>query len=99
MSAATRRPDRFAGLHFFNPPVIMKLVEIVNAITTSEETVATLRDFVGKIGKTGVACKDTTGVIVNRLMVPYVLGAIRVRELGVATAEALDNAVERGAGS
>src|SRR5437660_7731485 len=71
MAAATRRPDRFAGLHFFNPPVIMKLVEIVNAITTSEETIATVREFVCKIGKTGVLRKDTTGFIVNRLMVPY----------------------------
>ncbi len=82
MAAATRRPEKFAGLHFFNPPVIMKLVEIVKSITTSEETVAALRDFVGKIGKTGVVCKDTTGFIVNRLMVPYLLGAIRMLELG-----------------
>src|SRR5437762_12560289 len=75
MAAAARRPDRFAGLHFFNPPVIMKLVEIVKAITTTDETVAILREFVAKIGKTGVVCKDTTGFIVNRLMVPYLLGA------------------------
>src|SRR5205823_8158140 len=61
MATATRRPDRLAGMHFFNPPVICKLFEIVKAITTSEETIATLRDFVGKIGKTGVVCKDTTG--------------------------------------
>src|SRR6058998_2250713 len=98
MAAATRRPDRFAGLHFFNPPVIMKLVEIVKAITTSDETVATLREFVGKIGKTGVVCKDTTGFIVNRLMVPYLLGAIRMLELGVATKEDIDNAVKLGLG-
>ncbi len=98
MAAATRRPDRFAGLHFFNPPVIMKLVEIVKAITTSEETVATLRDFVAKIGKTGVVCKDTTGFIVNRLMVPYLLGAVRMLELGVATKEDIDNAVKLGLG-
>ncbi len=70
MAAGTKRPDRFAGLHFFNPPVIMKLVEIVKAITTSDDTVATLREFVGRLGKTGVVCKDTTGFIVNRLMVP-----------------------------
>src|SRR2546428_9832121 len=78
MAAATRRPDKFAGVHFFNPPVIMKLVEIVKAITTSDETVATLRECVGKIGKAVVLCKDTTGFIVNRLMVPYLLGAVRV---------------------
>src|SRR5881409_19239 len=98
MAAATRRPEKFAGLHFFNPPVIMKLVEIVKAITTSDDTVTALRDFVAKIGKTGVVCKDTTGFIVNRLMVPYLLGAIRMLELGVATKEDIDNAVKLGLG-
>lgn len=98
MAAATRRPDRFAGLHFFNPPVIMKLVEIVKALTTSDETIATLREFVAKIGKTGVVCKDTTGFIVNRLMVPYLLGAIRMLELGIATKEDIDSAVKLGLG-
>src|SRR5205814_3407258 len=93
MAAATRRPDKFAGVHFFNPPVIMKLVEIVKAITTSDETVATLREFVGKIGKTGVVCKDTTGFIVNRLMAPYLLGEIRMLELGVATKEDTEHAL------
>src|SRR5213594_1850940 len=98
MAAATRRPDRFAGLHFFNPPVIMKLVEIAKAITTSDETVATLREFVGRLGKTGVVCKDTTGFIVNRLMVPYLLGAVRMLELGIATKEDIDQAVKLGLG-
>jgi 3-hydroxybutyryl-CoA dehydrogenase len=98
MAAATKRPDRFAGLHFFNPPVIMKLVEIVKALTTSDETIATLREFVTKIGKTGVVCQDTTGFIVNRLMVPYLLGAIRMFELGIATKEDIDNAVKLGLG-
>jgi 3-hydroxybutyryl-CoA dehydrogenase len=98
MAAATKRQDRFAGLHFFNPPVIMKLVEIVKAITTSDETIATLRDFVARIGKTGVLCKDTTGFIVNRLMVPYLLGAVRMLELGIATKEDIDQAVKLGLG-
>jgi len=98
MAAATKRPDRFAGLHFFNPPVIMKLVEIVQAITTSDETIAALREFVGKLGKTGVICKDTTGFIVNRLMVPYLLGAVRMLELGIATKEDIDQAVKLGLG-
>jgi 3-hydroxybutyryl-CoA dehydrogenase len=98
MAAATKRPERFAGLHFFNPPAIMKLVEIVKALTTSDETVATLREFVAKIGKTGVVCKDTTGFIVNRLMVPYLLGAIRMLELGIATKEDIDQAVKLGLG-
>jgi 3-hydroxybutyryl-CoA dehydrogenase len=98
MAAATKRADRFAGLHFFNPPVIMKLVEIVKALTTSDETIATLKDFVAKLGKTGVVCKDTTGFIVNRLMVPYLLGAIRMLELGIATKEDIDQAVKLGLG-
>ena len=98
MAAATKRPDRFAGLHFFNPPVIMKLVEIVQAITTSDETIASLKDFVAKLGKTGVLCKDTTGFIVNRLMVPYLLGAVRMLELGIATKEDIDQAVKLGLG-
>ena len=98
MAAATTRPDRFAGLHFFNPPVIMKLVEIVKGLTTSEETIGTLREFVTKIGKTPVVCKDTTGFIVNRLMVPYLLGAIRALEQGVATKEDIDQAVKLGLG-
>ena len=98
MAAATKRPDRFAGLHFFNPPVIMKLVEIVQAITTSDETIAALREFIAKLGKTGVMCKDTTGFIVNRLMVPYLLGAVRMLELGIATKEDIDQAVKLGLG-
>src|SRR3989441_7495414 len=60
MAAATKRADRFAGLHFFNPPVIMKLVEIVKGLTTSDATIQTLREFVARIGKTGVGCKDST---------------------------------------
>jgi 3-hydroxybutyryl-CoA dehydrogenase len=98
MAAATKRPDRFAGLHFFNPPVIMKLVEIVQSLTTSDETISTLREFVAKIGKTAVVCKDTTGFIVNRLMVPYLLGAVRMLELGIATKEDIDQAVKLGLG-
>jgi len=98
MAAATKRADRFAGLHFFNPPVIMKLVEIVKGLTTSDATIQTLREFVARIGKTGVVCKDSTGFIVNRLMVPYLLGAIRMLELGIATKEDIDQAVKLGLG-
>ncbi len=96
MAAATTRPDRFAGLHFFNPAPIMPLVEIVQAITTSDKTIATLRGFVQQLGKTGVVCKDTPGFIVNRLMVPYLLGAIRALEQGVASVEEIDTAVKLG---
>jgi 3-hydroxybutyryl-CoA dehydrogenase len=76
----------------------MKLVEIVKALTTSDETIAALRDFVTSLGKTGVVCKDTTGFIVNRLMVPYLLGAVRMLELGIATKEDIDQAVKLGLG-
>lgn len=96
MAATTKRPDRFAGLHFFNPAPVMQLVEIVRAITTSGETIETLRAFVQRLGKTPVVCKDVPGFIVNRLMVPYLLGAIRVLEQGVATPEEIDTAVKLG---
>lgn len=96
MAAKTTRPDKFAGLHFFNPAPIMPLVEIVRALTTSDETIETLRVFVGSLGKTGVVCKDTPGFIVNRLMVPYLLSAIRALEQGVASAEEIDQAVKLG---
>jgi 3-hydroxybutyryl-CoA dehydrogenase len=96
MAATTKRPDRFAGLHFFNPPVVMQLVEIVRAITTSDQTVAALRDFVTRLGHTPVVCKDTPGFIVNRMMVPYLLEAVRALESGVASAEDIDKAVRLG---
>lgn len=98
MASATRRADRFAGLHFFNPVPVMKLVEIVRAITTSDETVETLREFVSRLGKTGVVCKDTPGFVVNRLLVPYMLAAIRALEQGVASADEIDQAMMLGAG-
>ena len=96
MAATTKRADRFAGLHFFSPAQIMPLVEVVQALTTSDATVGTLREFVTSIGKTPVVCKDTPGFIVNRLMVPYLLGAIRALEQGVATVEEIDTAVKLG---
>ena len=96
IAAATKRPDRFAGLHFFNPPIVMQLVEIVRALTTSEATVAALREFVTRLGHQPVVCKDTPGFIVNRLMVPIMLEAVRALEQGVATAEDIDKAVKLG---
>src|SRR5918911_76251 len=98
LAAATKRADRFAGLHFFNPVQVMKLVEIVRAITTSDETITTLREFTAKLGKTGVVCKDTPGFIVNRLLIPYLNAAIRALEEGVASAEEIDEAVKLGLG-
>lgn len=98
MAAVTKRPDRFAGLHFFNPVPVMKLVEIVRAITTSDETVATLREFSAAVGKTAIEARDTTGFIVNRLLVPYLLDAVRVLESGVATREDIDEGMKLGCG-
>ncbi|OGO71294.1 MAG: 3-hydroxybutyryl-CoA dehydrogenase [Chloroflexi bacterium RIFCSPLOWO2_02_FULL_71_16] len=96
MAAATKRPDRVAGLHFFNPVAVMQLVEIVRALTTSEETVAALREFAERLGKRGIVCKDTPGFVVNRLLVPYLLGAIRALEEGVAAPDEIDDAVKLG---
>lgn len=96
MAATTKRPDRFAGLHFFNPPVVMQLVEVVRALTTSDETVNALRDFVTRLGKEPVVCKDTPGFVVNRLMVPIMLEAVRALEGGVASVEDIDKAVKLG---
>jgi len=96
IAAATKRADRFAGLHFFNPPVVMQLVEIVRALTTSDATVSALREFVTRLGHQPVVCKDTPGFIVNRLMVPIMLEAVRALEQGVATVEDIDKAVKLG---
>lgn len=98
MAAVTSRPDRFAGLHFFNPPQVMRLVEIVRAITTSDATIETLRGVVRRLGKTGIVCKDTPGFVVNRLLIPYMLDAVRALEEGVAAAEEIDEAMRLGAG-
>ncbi len=98
LAATTKRPDRFAGLHFFNPVQVMKLVEIVRAIATSDATIETLRGFVAKLGKTGVVAKDTPGFIVNRLLIPYMLAAVRALEEGVASADEIDEAMRLGAG-
>ena len=98
LSAATRRPDRFAGLHFFNPATVMKLVEVVRTIATSEETIATLLDFARSLGKEPVLAHDNSGFIVNRLLVPYLLDAVRALEEGVGTKEDIDKGMELGCG-
>lgn len=98
MAAPTSRPDRFVGLHFFNPVPVMKLVEVVRTPPTSDETFQTALDFVKSLEKTAVACKDTTGFVVNRLLVPYLLDAIRALEAGVASKEDIDNGMMLGCG-
>jgi len=96
MASATRRPERVLGLHFFNPVPVMKPVEMVRGLRTSDETLAAGRAFAERLGKTVVACKDYPGFIVNLLLVPYLLDAIRALELGVASKEDIDAAVTLG---
>jgi 3-hydroxybutyryl-CoA dehydrogenase len=96
MAAVTKRPEKVAGLHFFNPVPVMRLVEIVKTIVTSEETVDILRKFSESLGKTVVLAKDTPGFIVNRLLIPYLLDAIRIYESGLASMEDIDTAIELG---
>ncbi|MEE8417642.1 MAG: 3-hydroxybutyryl-CoA dehydrogenase [candidate division Zixibacteria bacterium] len=98
MGAATGRPDKFCGLHFFNPVPVMKLVEVVRTVATSEETFETAKAFGEKLGKVVVSCKDTPGFVVNRLLVPYLLDAIRALESGVATREDIDTGMKLGCG-
>jgi 3-hydroxybutyryl-CoA dehydrogenase len=98
MAAATKRMQRVAGLHFFNPVPLMKLVEIVKTIVTSQETIDTLYVFAAKLGKTAVLAQDTPGFIVNRLLVPYLLYAIRMFEAGLASREDIDEGMKLGCG-
>ncbi|MGA7992388.1 MAG: 3-hydroxybutyryl-CoA dehydrogenase [Thermoanaerobaculia bacterium] len=96
MAAATKRPDRFAGLHFFNPVPVMKLVEVVRGIATSDATVGTVTAFARAVGKEPVACRDNSGFIVNRLLVPFLLDAIRAHEQGVGSLEDVDTGMKLG---
>jgi 3-hydroxybutyryl-CoA dehydrogenase len=98
MAVVTQRPDRFAGLHFFNPVPVMKLVEVVRSIVTSDLTIATLKEFGKSLGKTVVEAKDTPGFIVNRLLVPYLLDAVRIYEQGIASREDIDEGMKLGCG-
>jgi 3-hydroxybutyryl-CoA dehydrogenase len=98
MAAATKRPDRVLGLHFFNPVPVMKLVEVVRTIATSDDAYQTAFAFAQKIGKEPVEAKDTSGFIVNRLLVPYMLDAIRCLEQGLASIEDIDKSMQLGTG-
>jgi 3-hydroxybutyryl-CoA dehydrogenase len=98
MAAATSRPDRVVGLHFFNPVPIMKLVEVVRSITTSNETFDTAWGFAQSVGKTPIAAKDNSGFVVNLLLVPYLLGAVRALENGVASIGDIDKGMMFGCG-
>jgi 3-hydroxybutyryl-CoA dehydrogenase len=98
LAAATRRPAQVLGLHFFNPAPVMKLVEVVRTILTEEPAFESAWTFVQSLGKTPVAAQDTTGFVVNRLLVPYLLEAIRLLESGVASREDIDQAMKLGCG-
>ena len=96
-AAATKRPNRFIGLHFFNPAQVMPLLEVVQTVTTDEESLKTGFDFGERLGKLCVHAKDKTGFVVNRLLVPYLLDAIRAYEEGVGSIEQIDSAMKAGA--
>ena len=98
ISAATKRREKFGGLHFFNPVPLMELVEVVRTAHTSDETAAALTDFVKALGKTPVQAPDRPGFIVNRLLIPYLLDAIRALESGLGTKEDIDAAMKLGCG-
>ncbi|XP_069024251.1 hydroxyacyl-coenzyme A dehydrogenase, mitochondrial [Embiotoca jacksoni] len=98
IASSTNRLDRFGGLHFFNPVPMMKLVEVIGTPATSQETFDSLLNFSKKIGKTPVSCKDTPGFIVNRLLVPYLMEAIRLHERGHGSKEDIDVAMKLGGG-
>jgi 3-hydroxybutyryl-CoA dehydrogenase len=95
---STKRPDRFIGLHFFNPVPLMKLVEVVRTIATASDVYDTAYEFAKKLGKVPVRTSDKTGFIVNRLLVPYLLDAIRAYEEGVGSIDDIDNAMKLGCG-
>ena len=98
IATATKRPQRFVGLHFFNPVPVMKLVEVVKTIATDPAVYDEMVAFGAKLGKTPVRASDSTGFIVNRLLVPYLLDAIRALEEGVGSIEDIDNSMKLGCG-
>jgi len=98
MAAATARADRFIGLHFFNPVPVMRLVEVVRTIATTDETFELVSDFVQIIGKVPITAKDNSGFVVNLLLVPFMLDAIRQLERGVASVSDIDTGMVLGCG-
>jgi 3-hydroxybutyryl-CoA dehydrogenase len=98
LMASTSRPERFVGLHFFNPVPLMKLVEVVRTIATAPDVYDAAYEFAKKLGKVPVRTSDKTGFIVNRLLVPYLLDAVRAYEEGVGSIEDIDNAMKLGCG-
>jgi 3-hydroxybutyryl-CoA dehydrogenase len=97
-AAATSRPEQFVGLHYFNPAQVMKLVEVVRCVTTSDEAFETAMQFAQSEGKLAIGTKDRAGFIVNRLLVPYLLDGMRAYEEGVGSVSEIDEAMKAGAG-
>jgi 3-hydroxybutyryl-CoA dehydrogenase len=97
LASATSRPDRVVGLHFFNPVPLMALVELVTTVKTAAETTKAVRSYAETLGKTVIVAKDRAGFVVNMLLVPYMLAAIRMYEAGVASAEDIDTGMRLGA--
>lgn len=97
LAAATDRPEKVVGLHFFNPVPVMALVELVTTVKTADETQEAVLEYAERLGKTVILAKDRAGFIVNKLLVPYMLAAIRMYEAGVATAEDIDAGMRLGA--
>lgn len=98
MAMATNRTERFLGLHFFNPVPVMKLVEVVRTIMTDEQVFEETKELIRSLGKEPVSCRDNSGFIVNRLLVPYLLDAIRGLEEGIGSVEDIDKAMQLGCG-
>jgi 3-hydroxybutyryl-CoA dehydrogenase len=98
MAVVTKRPERFLGMHFFNPVPVMKLVEVIRTIATDPKVFDEMVAFGARLGKTVVRTSDRTGFIVNRLLVPYLLDAVRALEEGVASIEDIDNSMKLGCG-
>jgi 3-hydroxybutyryl-CoA dehydrogenase len=98
LAAATKRPAQVLGTHFFNPAPVMKLVEVIRTILTGDPAFNTAWAFIQSLGKTPIAAQDTTGFVVNRLLVPYLLEAVRLLESGVASREDIDQAMKLGCG-
>jgi len=98
LAMSTSRPERFVGLHFFNPVPVMKLVEVVRTLLTSDEAFDTAMEWARSVGKEPIACRDNSGFIVNRLLVPYLLDAIRAYEEGIGTLEDIDKGMQLGCG-
>ena len=98
MASLVKRPSMFVGMHFFNPVPMMQLVEVIPAMQTGKATTDLALAMAGRLGKTAITCKDTPGFVLNRLLIPYMIDAVRLLEAGVASAEDIDKAMKLGAG-